>query len=199
MFKVKKQKGFTLVELIVVIAVLMFVVGTAVSIFFTIFQQQRRMLAEQELLNQVSFALEHMSKALRMAGRDTTGDCLQNPDDNYLLGGDNGNGYYLAIRFINQSENNICQRFYLDQNTGTIMEQKGDASPVALTSDRLLVNSIRFGLNGLDGSGTPRTSNVSDGRQPRVTIYLDIQTRGTGDQPSKKIQTTVSQRNINVQ
>ena len=198
--------GFTLIELIVVIAVLLFVVGTALGIFISIVQHQKIILAEQELLNQVSYALEHISKALRMAGKDTDGSCL-GPDylrHNYLLTDPIAGIFYTGIKFINQSDTNevtglpVCQKFYLDN--GILKEIKDNSQWVALTSDRLFINSIKFGINGKYkfGAGDDIGASGNNFIQPRITIYLDIQTKGD-NQSTKKFQTTISQRNLNVQ
>ena len=219
---IKLSRGFTLIELIVVIAVFLFVVGTAVGIFISIVRHQRIILSEQELLNQTSFALEHMSKALRMAGKDLTGECLGGQDYaryNYLLTHKNpSTGFYEGIKFINQSDINektgkaVCQEFYLDIDDSdpeyiiTVLKEIKDDGPwVALTSDKFTINFIRFGINGENGSSDDPIGAAGDnGIQPRVTIYLDIQTKIKGVdgqlvQPAKKIQTTISQRDLNVQ
>ncbi len=198
------SKGFTLVELIVAIAVLLFVVGTAVGIFISVVQHQKIILSEQELLNQASFVLERISKALRTAKKeDSTGGCLGQiyAGYNYLLTRpDISTGIYTGIKFINQSDNDACQEFYLDNfdiANPVLKEIKNNNQPVALTSDRLMINSIRFGINGRDGSiGGGVTDD--NGIQPRVTIFLDIQVKGSSNQLAKKIQTTVSQRDLNV-
>jgi len=203
------KKGFTLIELIVVVAVLLTILGTAIGIFISIVQHQRIILAEQELLNQISYVLEYTSKALRMAGKDLTGDCLKDdfgtmyPGYNYLLTRP-VNGVYTGIKFINRSNNNACQEFYLDNTdpgNSVLKEIKNGlpATGVALTSDKFMINSIRFGINGDNGLTTGTIGAAGDnGIQPRVTIYLDIQVKGDDGQV-KKIQTTVSQRNLNVQ
>ena len=69
MFQVSgfKNKGFTLIEVIVSMAVFLLVAGMAVSIFISIVTQQRRILSEQQLIIQLRYVLEYMSKALRMA------------------------------------------------------------------------------------------------------------------------------------
>lgn len=208
------SRGFTLVELIVVIAVFLFVVGAAMGIFISIVQHQRIILSEQELLSQSSYVLEYMSKALRMAGKDLTGECLAgNSGYNYLLTHKNlSSGFYEGIKFINQSDINkvtglpICHEFSLDTSDpeNPILKEKKDGLPsggIALTSDRLFINSIRFGINGEidftneDNIGAPGDNGI----QPRITIFLDIKIQGDSNQSSKKIQTTVSQRDLNVQ
>lgn len=196
----KNQKGFTLVELIVVIAVLLLVLGTAVGIFISIVQHQRIILAEQELLNQFSYAIDHMSKALRMAGK-STGTCMAT-GSNYELTKlpDVTTNNYTGIKFINQSDNDACQEFYVEG--GILKERKNDlpAEGVALTSSKFNIKSIRFGINGGNGcsrAGCVAGASEEDNTQSRVTIYLDIQISGNNERPSKKIQTTISQRNLN--
>jgi prepilin-type N-terminal cleavage/methylation domain-containing protein len=158
------KKGFTLIELIVAIALLLAILGTAIGIFVSIVQHQRIILAEQELLNQVSYVLEYMSKALRMAGKDLTGDCLKDnfgtmyPGYNYLLTRP-VNGVYTGIKFINRSDNDTCQEFYLDNTDpeNSVLKETKNGLPVtgvALTSDKFMINFIRFGINGNNGLTT---------------------------------------------
>ncbi len=181
-------------------AVFLLIIGVAVGIFISVVQNQRKILSEQELINQASYAVEHMSKALRVAKKDTIGDVTQGgclgvdyAGYNYMLTRP-VNGFYTGIKFINSSDNDACQEFFLD---GYVLKEIKNGSPsagVAVTSEKLKINSIRFVING-DG----RIENFVDapGIQPRVAIFLDIQVAGDTQQPAKKIQTTVSQRNIN--
>ena len=209
-----KNRGFTLIEIIVSMAVFLLVVGIAVSIFVSIVTQQRRILSEQQLINQTSYVLEYMSKALRMAGIDDEfGSCIQ--DD---FGGVYANGIYVltrqdtsgellykGIRFKDASAGDICHEFFLDVDEGVLKEIKssggfvnintGDA--VALTSERIKINSIEFRING--ESGLNYYVLEQDSTQPRITIFMEVQIPGLPEQTAKKIQTTVSQRNLNAQ
>lgn len=199
-YMIGTNKGFTLIELIVVMAVFMFVLGTSISIFISIIQHQRRILAEEELLNQTSYVIEYMSKALRMAKTDATGDCMtddlgiSHPGYVYLLTRpDSKAGFYRGIKFINQSDNNSCQEFYLDENgDAPVLKEEKAGDAVALTSEKIKINSIRFGINGLDGSirGQDHVSG-DDINQPRITILLDVE--------NINLQTTVSRRNLSTQ
>jgi len=206
----KSSKGFTIVELIVVMTIFLIVVGTGMSVFISIVQYQRRILAEQDLLSQASYLVEYMSKAVRMAKKDTTGECLGLDNIGYvymLTRPDTTGDFYRGIKFINQSDDNSCQEFYLDNsdsNNPVLKEIKdqipGEDNPaVALTSTQLKINSIRFGINGRNGliSSGIDGAREGDGVQPRVTIYLDIKVQGDSEQPVKKIQTTISQRDLN--
>ena len=203
------KRGFTIIEVIVVMAVFLFIVGAGIGIFISIVQNQKRVLAEQQLLNQVSYIEEYMSKALRMAKTDQAGDCIGEKNIYKLTRYDTGLGSYRGIEFINPSDfdsegNPICQQFFLDNITDPdhpvlkeLINSDNDNDAVALTSDNLKINSMKFLINK-DISGGDPVSSTSDGIQPRVTILLNIQIPGDSSQPNRAIQTTVSRRNLNV-
>lgn len=205
-----KNKGFTLIELIVVMAIFLVIIGTGVNVFISIIGYQKRILSEQELLNQASYMLEYMSRAMRMAEKDVSGECLGQDYAGYiylLTRPDAASGFYEGVKFINRSDSGACQEFYLDDSdpdNPVIKESKsyvpGEAgAEVPLVSTDLKINSIGFGVNGRDGlvaSGVDGAKE-EDGVQPRLTIYLDLKIQGGEDQPARKIQTTVSQRELN--
>lgn len=180
------SKGFTLIELIVVVSVFSIIVLTASVLFVSLVQQQRRALSQQELLNQTSYVVEYMSRALRMAKKDTAGTCLGATDLNYKLTPDN-----YGIKFINHSNNDICQEFFWDSGDKRLKESKdGGVTSLPITSESLQVNYFKIKLSG--------ESDV-DTLQPRVTLSMEIQSEGFSDQPKKQIQITVSQRNLDGQ
>ena len=229
----KNKKGFTLIELVVVMAVFLFVVGAAVSIFLSVIQNQKKVLSEEQLLNQISYAEEYMSKAMRMATSDVVGTCLVDnsissphpgqyyqgydylltrPDINCDSSVDPECGFYTGIKFINLSDNNACEEFYLDMSTTpyVLKELKSvdsnndndDSHAVALTSSKMKINFIRFGIDGTNGcyGGCPvgdQNSNVAY-LQPRITTLLNVIIQGDSQAGARTIQTTISQRNLNI-
>ncbi len=198
-----QNKGFTLIELLVVTAVFMFIIGTAVTIFVSMAQYQRRLLSEQELLNQASYMVEHMSKALMMAKKDD-GSCLGSDYIGYsyvLTKADKESGKYLGIKFMNQNTDS-CTEIYLDNSdpeNKVIKEKIKNNDAMALTSTKFKINYLNFIINGKNDPKDPGLIGASekDGVQPRVTIVLDIQSKEIQNKPALKIQTTVSQRNLN--
>ena len=213
------NKGFTMVELIVVIAVFMLIISVAVVIFISIIENQRIILSRERLLSQVSYAVEYMSKALRMASKDTSGSCLVYTDVNYNITDTfpgyiylytRPNSYYEGIKFINESNNEACQEFYLDQNNGRLIKEKRvnfpydqitDENSVALISDKFDINYLRFSINGTSGLESDLIFGASEDdsppQQPRVTVIMGIQSSNDPLQSEIKIQTTISQRNLN--
>lgn len=205
----KGKGGFTLIELIVVMVVFLFIIGAAIGIFISVVRNQKQVLSEQELLNQISYVEEYMSKALRVAAADTSGSCLPLGSNNeqyiYLLthyntSGQNA-GFFSGVKFINQL-NGVCQEFFWDTD-GILKEIKDGAAAVALTPSDLQINYVRFSINGSDGSAkdcaNPNQCGASnaDPVQPRLAILLGVKISGAGGQ-NRIIQTTVSQRNLNV-
>ena len=236
-----KNKGFTLIEMIIVIAVFLFIVGAALGIFIEIVKNQKRILAEQQFLNQISYVEEYMSKALRMAKTEKgTEDCLidratqgsgNHTDYMYLLTRPvtrSGEIYFTGIKFINQSDDNSCQEFFL-AGAGTTADPyilratrssvSGGTYPVVPDLDAALTpatlqfddaNPIIFSVNGSDG--TPQASVCPDGAplncgaklntasvfQPQPRVTILMNVKISGDNQVRSIQTSVSRRNLNV-
>lgn len=199
-FLKKNLRGFTLVEILVGMTVFLIVIGAVLGLFVLGIQQQRRSLATQVLLNQTSYALEFMSRSLRMANKELSAPtCLSQNGLNYeiplgyQIGGPNlGTG----IKFINVLETDVnykCQEFYLDSGSKQLYYKRGGDPALPLTSNKLEITSLKFNLIGQD---QPPTDNL----QPRVTISMEIKSTGiTQGPPVLKIQTTISQRNLDVQ
>lgn len=187
-----KNKGFTLIEMLVAIMIFSLVIGIISGIFVSSLRLQREALASQTLLEQTSYALEYISRTLRMAKKELGEGCLSEIGLNYEipakfrinLNPNLGTG----LRFINHLEGDDCQEFFLKNGQLKIKKRIGGPEEIfALTSPELQITSLRFNLSG---------QREDDGLQPRVTIFLDI--KGEGFRPERrpeiKIQTTISQR-----
>ncbi len=200
-------------------AIFIFITTGAIGIFISIVNYQRQMLLEQELLNQTSYVVEYVSKALRMATVDENGNCLGQPGYFYLLTRpDAETGFYRGIKFINATDNYACEEIYLDTyslggsgdnfNAFVLKEKKAyppyepvsDENSVALTSEKFQVSSLRFGINGATGRvGETYYASQADAQQPRVTFFLEVRALSGSDQITRKIQTTISLRKLNTQ
>jgi len=219
----KSSKGFTIIELVVVMAVFLFIIGAAISIFLSVISSQKKILSEQQFLNQVSYAEEYMSKALRMAEVAPDGNACGIPAGYiYLLVRQSSSSTYTGVKFVNSDGS--CQEFSWDKcdssnpNSSVLCETKNNGIPttngIPITSTKdFQITSAIFSVNGKNGtvntqnypgsiplvscSGYPDqcgTSNADD-MQPKVTILLNLAIAG---EPTKTIQTTISQRDLNV-
>ena len=182
-------------ELVVVLALFVIVIDASVTIFISIVNQQKRLLQEQQFINQGSYIIEYMSKQLRAAVQDETGDCLGLGYEDYiyvLTDFNSQDGFFEGVTFLTQD--NVCQQFFLDANDGVLKEIKDGAAAQPILSAYLNIEDVRFVANGdpaLDGA------LADDVIQPRLTFSFKIILQTDGQAREKVIQTTVSQRNIN--
>lgn len=208
--KYQKENGFTLIEMVVVMAIFLLVIGVALTIFLTIFQHQKDTLDQQKMLNQMSYAEEFMSKALRMARDDTSGSCISAGYIYQLTRPDITSGFYQGVKFVNQSDNNACTEFFLKQVTlpsGTTVNEleelrnsTNDADAVPITSDSMQINYIKFAVNGTIATTASGITGAEDTQldQPLLTILVSSQIIQNSDLSPTITQTSVSERNINV-
>ena len=193
-FSFKKGEGFTLIELVIVLAIFFIIVSVTVSIFVSVTGQQKKILTEQELLNQVNYIVEYMSRQGRMAKLDSSGSCLGNSFINYyyrLTRYEAMSGFYQGIKFI--SSDNNCYEFFLGTD-GVLKEIKNGAPAQILLSNKFKVNYARFIINGNKTLQGAMQNNLI---QPRITMSLNVKLQISPLEREKIFQTTISQRNLN--
>ena len=180
-------KGFTLVEILVAVGLFLAVTAVVFGAYVFIIRSQVRALAQQELLNQTSYAMEYMSRALRMAKKDLTNSCLGASSSGYNYWGANG-----WIRFLNYKDK--CQEFSL--SGGRLRQRESSDSTSGnfgmysfLTSSDFSVSQFLVGASGYSGW------SQGDAIQASITFLLDISGR---ENTNIRIQTTVSQRDLDV-
>ena len=120
------NKGFTLIEMLVAIAIFVFTVASVSGVFVTVLKAQRRSIAYQQLLDQSSYLMEYMSRSIRMAKKDISGSCTGTAKLNYEFSGQ-------CLKLRNYKD--LCQQFCLDGSR--MKNEKGEY----LTSDSLNVSS----------------------------------------------------------
>ncbi len=197
--KNKKNKliaGVSIVELIVFLAVFFIILSATVSIFMAVIRQQRNTLRDKDVVNQVNYAIDYMSRITRMAIRDYTGSCLGTSFINYdykLTRFHSASGFYRGIKL--KSYDGFCHEFFLHFD-GRIKERKNNVTRDILASGRLnkfVIKHLRFIIDGNKNKGGNPPTNLL---QPRVTFSMSILTYPTDNNvPREKLfQTTVSRR-----
>lgn len=186
------KTGFTLIEMLITVATFSLVIGAASGVFVSAIRGQQRTLAFQEVLAQASYIEEYMSRTLRMAKKDLTGNCITQ-GYNYEITRKVPTGEGLGLQFINYQEE--CQEFFF--KNGQLKERRKIGTPeeetLELTSENIEVFSFVIRIVGEPQDEDPNF-------QPRVTILLGIRGKGERpeEQPQIKIQTTISQRNLDI-
>src|SRR6056297_354088 len=100
--KRRAKRGFTIVEMTVSMTIFMIAVTISSNFFVSAIKAQNRALANQQTISQTSYALNYMSRSLRMARKDEDGNCI-NHHTNY---GETADG----IRF--EDFNGNCRTFF---------------------------------------------------------------------------------------
>ena len=173
-----QRQGYTLVEILVSVTIFfMLVVGPA-GLFVSAVRSQMRALALREIIDNSSHTIEYISRALRMAKKDLGGVCI---DAGYNYQNPAG---LSTIRFLDYE--GVCRRFYLSEG---ILRRQSGAEDLPLTSDDLEVTELKFEISG---------GWQGDVFQPKVTMLFEIKKRGALVSPALRIQTTTSQRNLDV-
>jgi prepilin-type N-terminal cleavage/methylation domain-containing protein len=188
----KKKAGFTLVEMLVSLAIFSIIVSAFLGIFTSFIKSQRRILAEKQLVDQTSYFIERFSRITMMAQKDVSGTCIA-ANRNYGTTTISGIMYFAFL-----DANSKCHMFFLE--SGTIKEQESATnnnydfssdpaspySPLRLFSPNFTVTSFK-----ITGAGWQQIDFI----QPSVTIFFEASGK---DNIKIKSQTTISQRNGDV-
>jgi prepilin-type N-terminal cleavage/methylation domain-containing protein len=183
-----KQKGFSMVELLITGVVFSIIFGVATMTFVNTVRVQKYNMAHQQLLDQTSYAVEYMARSLRMAKVDD-GSCGVGNGINYkIIGGGKG--------IVFKNYNDECVEFFWDNAVQQLtVNISGPPVGVGYRLNGALLNSSNYPVTMMEFSidGQSRADNL----QPRATIFMQMQdTRLMNNNPKITVQTTVSQRNL---
>jgi prepilin-type N-terminal cleavage/methylation domain-containing protein len=192
-----QNRGFTLVELLVSLALFSIVVVSALGAVLTISDANRRVQKNRAVMDNINLAMESMSRNIRL-GRNYY--CTNATPTLPIYGAAittaqscSTGGTYLAFedQYGSPSNNNDQDVYYFDSVQKKIMYYAYDSGGVAvpLTSNELEINSLKFYVTG-----------TTAGQQPKVTIVLSgVTAVGKGMRPVEiNLQTTISQRELNI-
>ena len=203
MFRNKKNKqkssGFTLVEMLVAIAVFMSVMVVAVTALISIVNANRKSQAIKSVVDNVTFAIDSISRDMRSGTDYRCGD-LSN--DGFLTtvkdcsGGDNGvqykepDGSYTQYRFVSTDDLPLGKANIQKRSCPSIsscLDWQDMTAPISNVN----ITNMKFYVLGSNASGSVRGSRT----QPRVIITLEgvAGDDAKGTKTTFQIQTTVSQ------
>ncbi len=184
--KEKHSKGFTLVETLVAMLVFTLVIEAAIAILVSAIRLQKYNLAYFKIVYKTSYALEYMSRQIRMAQRDSSGDCTNTPNSRFGITQIPGT---LIDGLMFRDSEGVCKGFFFEASRVKEYDdsRSGSDKILELTPDDIEVSSPNFVLLGQSGM---------DLIQPRVTISMKVKGKNQGAQPTVNIQTTISARNL---
>lgn len=202
--KTVSHKGFTLIEMMVSLALFTIVITIAVGALLALIGGSSSAQGEQSVMTTMTFALDSMTREIRTAtsyvGTTTVDNLSRQKDwDNTTVGNSPLAGS-AAISFIESgssittsaSPHNRIAYFY-DSTNHKIMRQVDANQPESIISDDIFVESAVFYV-----SDTKNFNTDGDIKQPTVTIV--IMARDINDTAGKifTLQTTVTQRELDI-
>jgi type II secretory pathway pseudopilin PulG len=203
-FKKQKNlsKGFSLVEMLVAIAVFMSVMTIAVSALITIISSNKKAQAIKTTTDNVTFSIENISRDMRLG---TSYACLLNSGFKDCTVGNT------KVAYINASNHAVIYSFNKNPGdingsltkkectTNSISSCVASADvPVDLISldSNVKINNMTFYVIGSDNESNPNTTMRT---QPRVVITVSglVSVKGSAD-TTFNLQTNISQRSRGV-
>lgn len=196
------NSGFTIIEMLVSLALYTTVVTIAVGALLVLIAGSSRGQAEQSVMTTLTFALDSMTREIRtgsqyvcqsttLSGQETFGtpnDCssgagsASNHGISFVEGGNSITGGAKRIAY------------YFDKNNATIMRRVGGADPESIISNTILVNRADFFVTG----STPLSAAGTDTNQPTVTIVIEATDESEPTAAPYIVQTTITQRELDI-
>lgn len=220
MLKVSKQNGFSLIEMIVSLAIFAIVVTTAVGALLVLLSSNQKLQVDQGVMTNLSFALDSMTREIRTGynyycdgASDNNGNSNYFNDSNSqedIIGAQTldcasgrANGQVLQGVSFYEGGNSVTGTlganrilYFFDSRDGkkTIMRRVGDSKAQPIISSDLEILNAEFYVTG----STPRSDPSNDTEQPTVTIYIEAKSSNDDNNKVYYLQTTVTQRTLDL-
>ena len=178
-----KNRGFTLIELIVSIAVFSMVMLASMGAVLTVLNANRKSEALRAVMDNLSFTLDTMTRSVRFGSsyHCTASGNLSSPND--CPAGDSN------LTVLDSDGNQVT--FYL--SSGQIMRIVNNGTAFALTSPDVNIQAMTFWVLG------SATYSQGDLLQPRVIVLIKGYVAGANMTDSSFIlETTISQRKLDL-
>lgn len=181
--------GYTLVELIVSMALFGVVILMASSAFLGVMSSNRKALAMRTALDNLNFAIESMTRDMKTGftyhcgaggGIGTPQDCTSTPSSYIAFEGQSGNPNSDADQIVYRLQDGRIER---SSNAG------GNFFPITAPPPELTITRLAFRVYGSDG-----LSDTNDARQARIVIVVTGSASSGNTATTINMQTSISQR-----
>lgn len=185
---IKKNKGFTLVELMVSMSIFMIVVLMALGALMVVSSTSKKSHAIHQSMDNVNFAMESMTRSLRMGTNYycTSGGVVF-PDSVITSNCVNGS----IIVFTPQDppgETKQTTAYFFDSTEHSLKKCTTTSGCISITSSNVYVENVRFFVHGA------QLPSVGEYDQPGIYIAMKGRVTSGKETAEFAIQTMVSQR-----
>lgn len=167
---IRTQRGFTIVELLVSIAIFSLVTSFGVTVFVRSLRAQRSVVALISANDNASLAIEAIARELRR-GRDFS-----------------ANAFGTDLRFFNAEQKEIVYRY--DESLQAITRSENGTGFFPVTAKNVVVENAHFAVQNTDAAGHQIL--------PRITLSVKLGAKDRDIAGAvTEISTTVSSRGLN--
>lgn len=196
----KNNGGFTIMEILVAMTVFLIVLMAFLGLFISALREQKNSSDKVHLLNNGSYAIEYMTRAIRMAEKNIglADDSCVADKKNYAQPYGDISLQFLKTEWDPTANGGVgdyiqkCYLFYLNNNK-VVMKKSSNSTtsgfpvdPEDLTPADIIVSSLRFFV---------QDNTQANYFQPIVTIALEMQSVSS---QTLQFQTSVSQRQLDI-
>ncbi len=217
MIKHPKQKGFTLVEMVVSVALFSTAITIAVGALLVLISSNQQLQQEQSVMTNLSFALDSMTREIRTGTHyfcDSRPNKNSGPDKIFLdatnldslalntqdcANGNNSSRDFHGVAF-REGGNSITGTgsdhilYFFDKTQGKIYRRVGANAAQSIVSDGIYINNAEFFVTG----STPLSIGAANIDQPAVTIFIEAVESNDPTAKPYYMQTTVTQRTTDI-
>lgn len=178
------QRGFTMIELVVSMGVFLVAAMISATAIISIMDGNRRAQAAKSAINNVNFALDSMSRALRVGTDYRCENGVATECMDFLE--EDGSAVNSAVTFTSSDGEEIT---YAYDDLGKAITRSIDGGlPLAMTAPNVEITSAIFGV------GRRVQFLDEDNGQPRVVIIVRGRSGQGDEEVAFDVQTTVTQR-----
>lgn len=206
----KSSRGFTLIEMIVSLALFSVVITVSVGALLVLVSTNEDLQGEQSVMTNLSFALDSMTREIRtgtgyycVSASSQTGifnnDNLDDLNDSIQDCANGSNANFHGVSFI-EAGDSITEGadrilYFYDRIQGQLYRRVGSGGAESIVSSGIFIKNANFFV-----TGGPSVDPSGDTVQPAVTIHLEAVDKNdpSSDQKSFFVQTTVTQRTLDI-
>ncbi|MBP6858024.1 MAG: prepilin-type N-terminal cleavage/methylation domain-containing protein [Candidatus Pacebacteria bacterium] len=159
----KQQSGFTLVEVMVSLMIFTIVVLAAVGSLYTVNSASRKVQAMRSVLDNLTFAIESMSRTVRTANSVVCGGSFNTSGNPNCIFSDQGQNSYLLVASTLGTEQLVEYRLGFHSNGKGAVQKRLQESGVwsnwiSLTAPEIDIKKLLFYVDGASSSDDIQTS-----------------------------------------
>ena len=178
MKRLPSQSGFTLVEIMVAVAIFSIVVTVGIGSLLSVNNTLKRTRAQRTAIDSMNFVFESMSRRIRTGSEISCTGTPGVPGDCFSTGS-------TTLSFKDQDGDEIVYN-WVNVDGGLVARSKNGLAPIAITSpDQIEITSMQFFVRGIEDADT---------KQPYVMMHADVIAKSGNQRVEMTVQTGVSQR-----